>query len=230
MKMTQWIVLLAVLTAMVFGITFAVSSLPGRKSGGQKSVPQLRLTFADADTRFPPADPARPGQAPRPAECELGQSQAHDFWFKNENAQDVPVGVFSQTCQCTSVELWLAPRDWTDVPEPAKRNEAAKKLESAATRTELKEKEGSAMVPAGAVGLLRLRWKGDRVGQKTLSATLWMEEKGPGPMQTFDISTVFVGPVRAAAEYNVGVPPGRTPQNGLRRVLVLDAFGTPAGR
>ncbi len=205
MKMTQWIVLLAVLTAMVFGITFAVSSLPGRKSGGQKSVPQIRLTFADAETRFPATDPTRPGQAPRPAECELGQSQGHDFWFKNENAQDLPVGVFSKTCQCTSVELWVAPKDWTDVPEPAKRDEAAKKLESAATRTELKEKEGGVVVPAGAVGLLRLTWNGNRPGEKSLSATLWMGEKGPGPQQTFDIWTIFVNPVRAAAEYNVGV-------------------------
>ncbi len=35
MKMAQWIVLLVVVTAMVFGITFAVSSLPGRKSSAQ---------------------------------------------------------------------------------------------------------------------------------------------------------------------------------------------------
>ncbi len=168
-------------------------------------MPQLRLTFADTETRFPATDPAHPGQEPPPAECELGQSQAHDFWFKNENAQDLPVGVFSKTCQCTSVELWVAPKDWTYVPEPAKRDEAAKKLESSATRTELKEKEGGAVVPAGAVGLLRLTWNGSRLGSKSLAATLWMEEKGPGPQQTFDIWTIFVNPVRAAAEYSVGV-------------------------
>ncbi len=204
MKRAQWIVLLAVLTAMVFGITFAVSSLPGRKSSGPKSVPQTRLTFVDGETRFPAPDPDNPGQAPSPAECELGQAQAHDFWFKNDNAQDLPVGVFSKTCQCTSVELWLAPKSWTDVPEPAKRDEAAKQLESAATKTELKEKEGGVVVPAGAVGLLRLTWKGDHLGPKSLSATLWMGEKGPGPQQVFDIWTVFVGPLMAKAQYNVG--------------------------
>ena len=144
-------------------------------------MPQTRLTFVDVETRFPATDPDNPGQEPPPVECELGQAQAHDFWFKNDNAQDLPVGVFSKTCQCTSVELWLAPKDWTGVPEPAKRDEAAKQLESAATKTELKEKEGGVVVPAGAVGLLRLTWKGDRLGPKSLSATLWMGEKGPGP-------------------------------------------------
>ena len=204
MKTAQWIVLLVVLTAMVFGITFAVSSLPGRKSSGPKSVPQIRLTFADPVTQFPTPDPAKPSEVVPPVECELGQSQTHDFWFKNENAQDVPVGIFSKTCQCTSVELWLAPKDWTDVPEPAKRDEAAKKLGPVAAKTELKEKEGGVTVPAGAVGLLRLSWNGNRAGPKSLSTTLWMNEKGPGPQQVFDIWTVFVGPVRAAAEYYVG--------------------------
>ena len=204
MKPAQWIALLVVVTLMVFGITFAVSSLPGRKSSGPKSAPVAKLTFADLETRFPAGEPGSPSQPP-PAEYELGKDKVgtHDFWFKNENPQDLPVGVFSKTCQCTSVDLWVAPKDWTDVPEPARRDEAAKKLESAVKPTPLKENEGGAVVPAGAVGLVRLTWTGDRLGEKSLSATLWMGEKGPGPTQTFEISTAFVGPVRAPKEYDL---------------------------
>jgi hypothetical protein len=213
MKTAQWIVLLVVVTAMVFGITFAVSSLPGRKSSGPKTAPQARLTFADPETKYPawpqpkPGDPPQQGE-PLPAECELGQSLAHDFWFKNENAQDLPIGVFWKTCQCTSIELWIAPKDWSDVPEPAKRDEAAQTIASSAKRTELKVKEEGAVVPAGAVGLVRLTWKSDpkndRSDHKSLSATLWMGEAGAGLNQVFEIRTVFVHPVRTAPEYVIG--------------------------
>ena len=51
-------------------------------------------------------------------------------------------------------------------------------------------------MPAGAVGALRLRWKGDRPGPKDLAAVLWMGEKGLGPQQRFLIRTVFIGPLR----------------------------------
>src|SRR5207302_5628853 len=126
-------------------------------------------------TSFPASLPTQPGMPPPPppppAECEVGQAQTHDFWYKNNNAQDLPVGVNHKTCQCTSVELWIAPREWTDVPPAADRDRRAKELEAVAARTELKEKEDGVTVPAGAVGLVRLGWKGDRVGQECLAGS-----------------------------------------------------------
>ena len=196
MKQTQWVIGLCVAAVMVFGIAFAVNWLPARTRSRppKPDAPEARLTFADAVTNFPTSGP--------PAACEVGHAQSHDFWFKNENAQDVPVGVFSKSCQCTSVQLAIAPKDWKDVPAPDEREKVLKQLE--ATPTELKNNEAAVSVPAGAVGLVRLGWTSDREGSKDLSADLWMGEKGAGPNQHFAIYAQFVGPVMAPPEIDAG--------------------------
>ncbi len=202
MKTAQWVAVLGVSAGIVFGLTFAVNYLGGRGGMGnlQRTAPRAELTWVDGATNFP-ANPTAP-----PAECEIGFGQSHDFWFKNENKQPLPVGVFSKTCQCTSVLLWLAPTEWKDVPAADDRARAMKVLEAAGSPAdELKDKTAAVIVPAGAVGVVRLAWKGDRAGQKDLAAELWMGEKGPGPTHRFLIRTVFIGPIKVAApEIDVG--------------------------
>jgi hypothetical protein len=196
MKTTQWVVLLGIAFVMVFGIAFAVNWLPAwHKTRSKGDAPQVRLTFADRETNYPAEPPA--------AACEVGHDQSHDFWFKNENPQDLPVGIFSKTCQCTTVQMWFA-AGRTDVPPAGEQEEAARKVEASATPTELKEKETPTVVPAGAVGFIRLGWKGDRAGPKDLAAELWMGEKGPGLNQRFEIRVEFVGPVLAASHVDLG--------------------------
>ena len=95
--------------------------------------------------------------------------------------------------------MWLAPTERKDVPAVADREKAVKELEAAGPPTELKDKEAGVDVPAGAVGVVRLAWKGDRAGLKELAAELWMGEKGPGPTHRFVIRTVFIGPLKVAA-------------------------------
>ncbi len=205
MKTARYVGLLAVVTVIVFGITFAMSYLPAMRGGGpKKSASRAILTFADSETRYPPAEP---GVAALPAEVEYGTA-SHDFWFQNNNPQDLPVGLFEKSCQCTSVELLVAPKEWKNVPEPAKRAEAAETIAASAPRTDVREKDNAVVVPAGAVGLVRLTWKSspehDRQGPKSLTARLWMGEIGSGPTQQFDINTIIVPAVRAAASENVG--------------------------
>ena len=129
---------------------------------------------------------------------------AHDFWFKNENAQTLPLGFFYKTCQCTNILVWIAPADWKEVPKEEDRDKAVKELEAAAAPTDLMERDAAANVPAGAVGVVRLTWKGDRPGPKTLSARLWMGEKGAGPTQDFNIRVNHIGPLRANLDTDVG--------------------------
>jgi hypothetical protein len=222
MKPVQWIGLLVVVAGIVFGVTFAASSLPGRRSSGPKVAPQARLTFADPVTTFP-TPPAEAKDLPAPAECEVGQPQAHDFWFKNENAQDVPLGLLDKTCQCTNVFVFVAPAEWKDVPEPAAREKAARDLEAAVTPTDLKDKEGGAVVPAGAVGMVRLTWKGDHSGPKYLAGTLWMDEKGLGPQQKFEIYSMFVSPLRTFVE---DVPVGDLRQEDLPKTVYVRCWSS----
>lgn len=204
MKTAQWVAVLGVSAAIVFGLTFAATYLGRGGTGKAKTAsaaPQAELTWADNVTNYP-ADSLK-----GPAACEIGHGGTADFWFKNENAQTLPIGVRSKTCQCTSVELWIAPKDRKDVPEAADREKAVEELEAAGPPTELKEKEGAVDVPAGGVGVLRLAWKGDRLGPKDLGADLWMGEDGPGPVRHFVIHTLFVGPLAAKQEVAVGDVP-----------------------
>lgn len=193
MKSAQWVAVLCVSACIVFGLTFLANYLGGRGGHGKgnRAVagPQAELTWADNVTDFP-ADPSH-----GPAECEIGHPQSHDFWFKNENTQTLPIGVLSKTCQCTSVQLWFAQAK-TETPAAADREKAAKELEEAGPAVELKDKEGGVDVPAGAVGMVRLSWPGGKAGPKDLAAELWMGEKGPGLVRRFTIRTVFVGPLR----------------------------------
>ncbi len=198
-NLTQGIIALVVAAALVFGGTFVVNYLHGGKGVAPVAAPQARLTFADAETNYP-------GKAEPPSEQELGESKSHDFWFRNDNAAPLPVGVFSKTCQCTHVELWVAPADWKTIPAPDDREKSVKELEGLTQPTELMDRETNPpSVPAGAVGVLRLRWKGDRPGPKDLAAVLWMGEKGLGPQQRFLIRTVFIGPMRVTpGEFDIG--------------------------
>jgi hypothetical protein len=203
MKSTQGIIALGVAVALVFGVTFGVNYLHRGKSSARVAAPQARLTFADLETNFPDS-------SQRPAEEEIGTPKSHDFWFKNDNPAALTVGLFSQTCQCTHVQITIAPTDWKDVPATADREKAVKDLMALAQPTELKDKDNgatAASVPAGAVGVLRLEWKGDRPGPKDLAAVLWMGDKGSGPQQRFLIRTVFIGPLRAWAELDLGDQP-----------------------
>ena len=208
MKTAQWVAVLLVSAGVVFGLTFAANYLGRGGPAKTKTAPaasQAQLTWADNVTNYP-ADPAN-----GPAACEIGHGGTADFWFKNDNAQTLPIGVHSKTCQCTSVQLWLA-KERKDVPEAADREKAVKELEAAGSPVELKEREAAFDVPAGAVGVLRLAWKGDRPGPKDLAAELWMGEDGPGPTRRFVIRTVFVGPLAADKEFAAGdVPQEKLP-------------------
>ena len=204
MKSTQGIIALGVAAVLVFVGTFLVNYLHSGKTTTQiTAAPQAKLTFADLETNFP--DQSQP-----PAQEEIGTPKSHDFWFKNDNPTAMPVGVFSKTCQCTHVQIWVVPADWKEIPPPADREQAMKKLEGLTKPTELLDRDNDSpapSVPAGAVGVLQLRWKGDRLGPKDLAAVLWMGEKGLGPQQRFLIRTVFVGPLRTIPELDLGDQP-----------------------
>ncbi|HVS39484.1 MAG TPA: hypothetical protein VMS17_28255 [Gemmataceae bacterium] len=215
MKSSQWIVLAAVGAAMVFGISFAVSYMPVFKAAAPKGSSSAKLTFADPQTTYPPQSETQVGDPP-PAEFELGKSRSHDFWFKNANAQDLPVNLFWKNCQCTSIQLWIAPKEATDVPAEDQRADApdgdggslaAAKIEASATKKELQEKESPVTIPAGAVGLVRLTWKSDpkvdRTGGKDLDVKLSIGD-GAG-IQDFRVHAIMIPPVRVSSDVIVGV-------------------------
>ncbi len=197
MKTAQWVAVLFVSAGIVFGLTFAVNYLGrGGSDKGKRKVaataPQAQLTWADNVTNYPE-------DLAWPAACEDGYGDSHDFWFKNENAQALPVGVLSRSCHCVTVRIWTS-SDWKDFPEAANRAKAVKELEAKAGPTELSD-NNSVEVPAGAVGVVRLGWK----CPKDLTMELWMGEKGAGPVHRFVANTRYSPPLLVASpEIDVG--------------------------
>jgi hypothetical protein len=140
MKPAQWLLALVVLVVMVFLITFAmnyVGDSGDNKSGGNdpKQPPSYaRLKFTDR--KHPPE-----GGAPYEYQ-EFRQPGSHDFWFENDNAEPVKVGVEAKNCTCAGVELFV-------VPESERWKERQKQVAKAAA-----EQMGTAPVGVGLPNLL----------------------------------------------------------------------------
>ena len=179
-KTRQGIIALGVAVVLVFGGTFLANYLHGGKSAGRATAPQARLTFADLETNFPDLSQL-------PAVEEIGEPKSHDFWIKNDNPTPLPVGVFSETCQCTHVWLYIAPADWKEIPKDADREKAMKDLGALVQPTELKDKDHgdtAVSMPAGAVGVLRLEWKGNRLGAERPGGRAMDGRERPWPPTT----------------------------------------------
>src|SRR5262245_15308776 len=112
MKPAQWTGAVFALAAMVFVITFAMNYLGGRDNNSvQPTGPTARLnslTFSAEEF------PAQPQATPLPVatkrlNCEVKKPEEHDFWFVNENAEPVAVGLKSKSCRCSHAELYVVP-------------------------------------------------------------------------------------------------------------------------
>jgi hypothetical protein len=197
MKTMQWAGAILVLAAVVFGITFVMNFL-GSDNAAQdpgKGKVVHKLSFA---TRV------MPPQSEPALQSEMGQAGYQDFWFKNAEGQDVPVGLMGKSCTCTEVEIFMPPqafpgqlpaqsatllglvtagRNTLSWPEEAAAgaawNEAMLKQEQAAEKTSLGN-NNSVTVPAGAVGWVRMKWVTDKADTRQLRVGLWMEQEGVG--------------------------------------------------
>src|SRR5262245_12446962 len=127
MKSPQLAVLLVVVVAMIFAITFASMNLlsPAGKGGkgNNSGKPTLQLTFAT--THYPPGgekDVHNPLHLPT---TEFGQTDRRDFWFENRNDQEVllklskkyhdsqqKTGKSSEDPRFFQVQVFLAPDAW----------------------------------------------------------------------------------------------------------------------
>ncbi len=114
MKPVQTVLLLVLIIAIVFGVTFAsmyVSrSAPPTPRKKEKEAPAntaLHLTFP---VRVFPPDSSDPT---RRIATEYGQMGEYDFWFENPNDEEVRLGLLKRSCRlCTEVKLFVAPATW----------------------------------------------------------------------------------------------------------------------
>jgi hypothetical protein len=183
MKPSQTMVLLVVAVALVFGVTFASMYVSQSRQADKtrtkkkQTVPSLQLTFASV--RYPEGESFNDVRKRVVTEYEKwGQ---HDFWFENNNDEEVLVGV-AGTCTCSEVRLLIAPDSWrkTYKEAPAARPELSAKAEGL-----IEVSRAGVMVPAKSFGFLRLGWTAKRdlrldphrkLEKKLYAVDLWFQD------------------------------------------------------
>jgi hypothetical protein len=191
MKTSQWLIALLALAAMVFVVTFVMNYYstgdPNKGPSPSNDDNALRLTF-----------PARkiPGEDAPVPECELDTPGSQDFWFRNDNDQDVKVGINWKNCKCSSVHLFVMSDEWKERAAAILAARVARgpygaldllraagaddreltRLADKVASVSLKEGE-EATVPARAVGRVQLRWSGPKEGPQRLTAELWQSNR-----------------------------------------------------
>jgi hypothetical protein len=193
----KWIAAVVVLSLLVFAITFILNYAGSGKSGGTSFVkddkePTGQLKLAFRSQRYPD-DPKTP-----PVDAELHKVGWRDFWFKNENAKAVKIGLTEVNCKCSGVRVFTLPRGSKQEPG----NESA--LTPRATEVKLsREDQTTAIVEPDHVGWLRLEWDGERQPSDAptfLKATLWLNSPNDGPFLTFEVAVRFHEPLKMARE------------------------------
>jgi hypothetical protein len=216
MKIAQWTAVL-VLAAMVGGITFVMVYLGGSRNINVQPPLLDGLTFVAK---------LYPQEGAKALTTEVGQPGHQDFWFQNDRGRPVPIGLTAKSCKCTDVELTLAPESW----KPYLVSEAAARLLQRAPRTlpdwavwvatfqrdrvfrEMPENEArttqltvdnSVEVPPGALGWVRLTWRGEKPEPRRLNADLWMNQKTSGVNAALEVGAMIAEPMMVSSEVTI---------------------------
>lgn len=219
MKPTQTALLLVALVVLVFAVTFAsmyIQRTPTNpRPKKEDTAPALSLTFAR--TRYPePRNPQkdRPEDAEQPLVSEFGQGAHFDFWFTNDNDEEVRVGLNEKNCTCSNVKLFIAADGWRKqlAATAGQRHGLMSHIVLPAVVTagadagafhELRmsqppQKGEGVVVPARAAGLVRLSWEGRRgtaaVQGQPLNAELWTQTPGTVGVRLL-IAALLVDPI-----------------------------------
>ncbi len=245
MKQAQWAGAIVVLAAMVFAITFAMNFLGG--GGGEKKAivvkegRQLRFHYA--------MGPIKGGYVacePDPKKvyhCDFWfdnnnleavkvgldrtscKCSAVELYTLNEEGRNLLLGLAAGMAGRAAEpahpllgglwhRLYVVPGTFAleEVVRP--------RAQEGAEGRELLKGEEAVDVPAGAVGWVRLSWKGQEGETSAFSATLWSQEKGANP-QVVQALAAFHKPVRVLPLYELGELKDEDLQSKERRLEVV---------
>lgn len=192
MKSAQLITIL-ILALMVGGISF-VNVYLGDMSRDNS---ETEVTITPSALSFPYKTFPRDGDYVQTT--ELRQQGRQDYWFINNSDQDVNVGLNEKGCTCSEVGLTVAPASWMPalvrsavvqaLQQPLRGLDNLTILAAANDRThefpEMPDAEGKMLtlvsytvVPAGAVGRVRLSWQQKEPKPLRTFADLWIGQRG----------------------------------------------------
>jgi hypothetical protein len=189
----KWIVAAVVLAVMVFGVTivlqlggFSGKGGPDVEVRGGGNAEHLNLRFFT--TTMPPVPEGVDVKKPPPLDVEFRREGWADFWFENENAKPVVVGLLSTSCSCSGAQIFVLPSG--SKPEPG--NEATLEKTATAAPLVLGSDEG---VPVGPnrVGWVRMQWSGE-TKKDGFSIQLWLNSRETGPFPKLETSVTFHDP------------------------------------
>jgi hypothetical protein len=217
MKQGQWAIALGVLVVLVFAITFAMNYLGvggGKRSGPLEGEKKRQLAFPVQAVGARDLNRKRSG----PLEGELDKEGHVDFWFVNEHADTLKVGLDHTSCKCAGARLYVLPDDGrrrlaagvsgiagaTGLGGPLAQAplEVALRhaLKQGATGHEMYmstiREDRSVDVPGAALGWVEMTWRTDQVGPQTVSAKLWSGERDSG-IVLLQATALTLPPLRA---------------------------------
>lgn len=202
-SLSQIVLAIVAVVGLVAGITFVKQYQVGGSeptpvpsvSKTLSSAAEVQLTFPTTIWKWnPPADGQFEQRGPR---------GWRDFWFQNDNAVPVELGLKSKSCKCSDVSVCVLP------PDQAKRYQSAASDKGGASTNNLTTKplevddvKGVTVGP-GEGGFVRLAWedKKDRTPEERheqLVVEVWTQAVGGGPksIDRLELPLTFVPPLR----------------------------------
>jgi hypothetical protein len=227
LSLKQLLVLVGVVVALVFGVTYAAMMIGKGGGGGSGNTPG-NVVSQEEFLSFPfgmmmPADEGSPQ-----AEREVQKAGSYDYWFTNPGNQPVRVGVEKKNCQCAKVELALLPREWWGkdlTKEGGKRGELLAGVADLSWE-ELLEEGKLVEVPPGAAGAIRVGWQAHPQPMfKEIKAAMVTESRGKtGAPVGLEAKINFVEPVRVLAD--TAKPGTERPQEAMLTEMDENAVET----
>ncbi|MFO0879931.1 MAG: hypothetical protein U0840_21505 [Gemmataceae bacterium] len=215
MKQTQLTIAVVLLAAMVFVASFAMHYL-----GGTAPAPRVEPDQTGSRRELIFANRVLPEEDFATIEKELRSEGEQDFWFYNPYDKSLKVGLINANCKCTSVEIHALSSETTQqlLGDKLKAVENGPSLHpllaplrsrtdlpALASHLELKPEGEGLEVPAGAIGWVKLRFKGDKVGRQTVQSRLWMDNLRNGQTSTLELRLTFFDPMRTLTNLDFGV-------------------------
>lgn len=210
MKPAQWTAVL-ILALMVGGISFVSVYL----GGSTREVDQPTVLLPSLN--FPMKVFPREGE--KVQTTEVHQTGHQDYWFVNDNEQELGVGLNAKGCTCSEVEIAVATPYWmpylarsavfqalqqppcglhnlTALAAASDREHLFPEMPEA--KTTMLTREFSATIPPGAVGRVRLSWHQEVVKPLTTYADLWVGQRGGSVNARLEAGVLIAPPLQAA--------------------------------
>jgi hypothetical protein len=186
----QWVLLGVVLAAVVFGVTYLKLNSGGTSKTEDPETPPP--TAREVKLYFPQKLAHAELKTTAGAEWESHKPGHFDFWFESIDDEPIPLGLASQTCKCTKVEIALASdkwKKWNDSVFRWTRPEPTRDWQT------LPDKSPGVVIPPRASGWVRINWKVDGTGANMLKVQLWAHAPdNPAPRIELNTPVLVVPP------------------------------------